>query len=164
MTLNVTVRDTVYRQIAELAARQQVSVERIVAAALAEQLSGWTRVEQMAERGTADGRAASCAEGTTGLRLGELDSGRVMRATRGSKNVFADCRSQMAERGTADVRAASCAERTTGLRLVELDSGRVMRATRGSKNVFADCGFPPAEAENLRIRSKMMMALRSEER
>jgi len=50
MTLNVTVPDTVYRQIAELAARQQVSVERIVAAALAEQLSGWTRVEQMAER------------------------------------------------------------------------------------------------------------------
>src|SRR5437870_3629559 len=39
-------------QIAELAARQQVSVERIVAAALAEQLSGWTRVEQMAELGS----------------------------------------------------------------------------------------------------------------
>ncbi|MGD0002073.1 MAG: hypothetical protein ABSE21_18400 [Bryobacteraceae bacterium] len=51
MTLNVTVPDRVYRQIAELAARQQVSVERIVAAALAEQLSGWSRVEQMAERG-----------------------------------------------------------------------------------------------------------------
>jgi len=42
----------VYRQIADLAARQQVSVERIVAAALAEQLSGWSRVEQMAERGS----------------------------------------------------------------------------------------------------------------
>ena len=50
MTLNVTVPDAVYRQIAELAERQQVSVERIVAAALAEQLSGWSRVEQMAER------------------------------------------------------------------------------------------------------------------
>jgi len=50
MTLNVTVPDAVYRQIAELAVRQQVSVERIVAAALAEQLSGWTRMEQMAER------------------------------------------------------------------------------------------------------------------
>jgi hypothetical protein len=48
MTLNVTVPDAVYQQIAELAARQQVSVERIVAAALAEQLSGWTRMEQMA--------------------------------------------------------------------------------------------------------------------
>jgi hypothetical protein len=48
MTLNVTVLDAVYRQMAELAARQQVSVERIVAAALAEQLSGWTRIERMA--------------------------------------------------------------------------------------------------------------------
>ena len=34
-----------------------------------------------------------------------------------------------------------------------------MRATKGSENVFEDCGFPPAEAENLRIRAKMMMAL-----
>ena len=34
-----------------------------------------------------------------------------------------------------------------------------MRATRGSENVFVDCGFPPTEAENLRIRAKMMMAL-----
>jgi hypothetical protein len=51
MNLNVTVPDAVYRQIVDLAARQQVSVERIVAAALAEQLSGWARVEQMAERG-----------------------------------------------------------------------------------------------------------------
>jgi hypothetical protein len=50
MTLNVTVPDAVYRQIAELAAHQQVSVERIVAAALAQQLSGWTRMEQMAKR------------------------------------------------------------------------------------------------------------------
>ena len=52
MTLNVTVPDTVYRQITELAARQQVSVERIVAAALAEQVSGWSRVQQMAELGS----------------------------------------------------------------------------------------------------------------
>ena len=40
MTLNVTVPDAAYRQVAELAARQQVSVESIVAVALAEQLSG----------------------------------------------------------------------------------------------------------------------------
>jgi hypothetical protein len=52
MTLNVTIPDTVYHQIAELAARQQVSVERIVAAALAEQLSGWSRVERMAKLGS----------------------------------------------------------------------------------------------------------------
>lgn len=52
MTLNVTVPDAMYRQITELAARQQVSVERIVAAALAEQLSGWASVEQRSERGS----------------------------------------------------------------------------------------------------------------
>lgn len=52
MTLNVTVSDTVYRQIAELAAQQQVSVERIVAAAIVEQLSGRSRVERMAELGS----------------------------------------------------------------------------------------------------------------
>jgi predicted XRE-type DNA-binding protein len=34
-----------------------------------------------------------------------------------------------------------------------------MRVTKGSENVFVDCGFPPAEAENLRIRAKLMMAL-----
>jgi predicted XRE-type DNA-binding protein len=34
-----------------------------------------------------------------------------------------------------------------------------MRTIKGSGNVFLDCGFPPAEAENLRIRAKMMMAL-----
>lgn len=50
MTLSVTVPDAVYRRVAELAARQQVSVERIVAAALAEQLFGWTHVDQMAEQ------------------------------------------------------------------------------------------------------------------
>ncbi|MFN0167186.1 MAG: helix-turn-helix domain-containing protein [Bryobacteraceae bacterium] len=31
--------------------------------------------------------------------------------------------------------------------------------TKGDKNVFVDCGFPPAVAEILRIRAKMMMAL-----
>ena len=34
-----------------------------------------------------------------------------------------------------------------------------MRTTKGSENVFVDCGFPAAEAENLRIRAKIMMAL-----
>ena len=36
-----------------------------------------------------------------------------------------------------------------------------MRAVKGNENVFVDCGFPPSEAENLRIRAKMMMALNS---
>ena len=34
-----------------------------------------------------------------------------------------------------------------------------MRLTKGNENVFVDCGFPPAEAENLRIRAKIMRAL-----
>lgn len=34
-----------------------------------------------------------------------------------------------------------------------------MRVAKGNENVFVDCGFPSAEAENLRIRAKMMMAL-----
>ena len=36
-----------------------------------------------------------------------------------------------------------------------------MRITKGQDNVFIDCGFPPAEAENLRLRADMMIALRS---
>ena len=52
ITLNVTVPDTMYRRIAGMAARERVAVERIVAAALAEQISGWTRPEQMAARGS----------------------------------------------------------------------------------------------------------------
>ena len=35
----------------------------------------------------------------------------------------------------------------------------MMRITKGHENVFIDCGFSPAEAENLRIRSRMMQAL-----
>jgi len=34
-----------------------------------------------------------------------------------------------------------------------------MRVTKGNQNVFVDCGFPPAEAENLRMRAEMMIAL-----
>ena len=34
-----------------------------------------------------------------------------------------------------------------------------MRVTKGHDNVFIDCGFTTAEAENLRIRSRMMEAL-----
>ena len=34
-----------------------------------------------------------------------------------------------------------------------------MRVTKGDENVFVDCGFPPAEAENLRMRAEMMIAL-----
>ena len=34
-----------------------------------------------------------------------------------------------------------------------------MKITKGNENVFIDCGFKQAEAENLRIRSRMMTAL-----
>jgi hypothetical protein len=47
VTLDVTLADSVYRQIAGMAARQRVSVERIVAAALAGQMSGWARLERI---------------------------------------------------------------------------------------------------------------------
>ena len=36
-----------------------------------------------------------------------------------------------------------------------------MQVTKGHENVFVDCGFSPEEAENLRLRSDMMVALRS---
>jgi predicted XRE-type DNA-binding protein len=36
---------------------------------------------------------------------------------------------------------------------------RKVKQTRGSYNVFADLGFPPGEAENLKLRSEIMIAL-----
>ncbi len=36
-----------------------------------------------------------------------------------------------------------------------------MRITGGSENIFIDCGFPAAEAENLRLRADMVIALAS---
>lgn len=37
-------------------------------------------------------------------------------------------------------------------------SQKLKRVT-GSDNIFADLGFPPAEAENLKLRSELMIAL-----
>jgi predicted XRE-type DNA-binding protein len=34
-----------------------------------------------------------------------------------------------------------------------------LKRTRGSDNVFADLGFPPGEAENLKLRSDLMIAI-----
>ncbi len=50
MPLSVTLPEGLYQRIADLANRRQVSVERMVAAALAEQLAGWSHVEQVAAR------------------------------------------------------------------------------------------------------------------
>lgn len=36
---------------------------------------------------------------------------------------------------------------------------RKLKQTRGSENIFADLGFPAAEAENLKLRSELMIAL-----
>lgn len=51
MNLSVSLPEELYRQIAELAARRQVSVQELAASALAQQLSGWQRIEQRASRG-----------------------------------------------------------------------------------------------------------------
>lgn len=50
MILTVSVPDELYEHVAELARRQQVSPQRIVEAALAEQMAGWSRIEAMAAR------------------------------------------------------------------------------------------------------------------
>jgi predicted XRE-type DNA-binding protein len=34
-----------------------------------------------------------------------------------------------------------------------------LKRTRGGDNIFADLGFPPAEAENLKLRSELMIAI-----
>jgi predicted XRE-type DNA-binding protein len=39
------------------------------------------------------------------------------------------------------------------------DKAAAMKFTKGNENVFIDCGFSPAQAENLRIRSRLMIAL-----
>ncbi len=54
MTLHITLPESLYQWIADLATRQQVSVERMAAAALTEQLAAWARVEGMARQGSRD--------------------------------------------------------------------------------------------------------------
>ena len=34
-----------------------------------------------------------------------------------------------------------------------------LKRTRGSDNIFTDLGFPPGEAENLKLRSDLMIAI-----
>ncbi len=36
---------------------------------------------------------------------------------------------------------------------------RKLKQTTGSDNIFADLGFPPGEAENLKLRSELMITL-----
>ena len=58
-----------------------------------------------------------------------------------------------------DLKASSLDVEPGKKRYREVGEAEVMQATTGDENIFVDCGFPPAEAENLRIRAKMMMAL-----
>jgi predicted XRE-type DNA-binding protein len=46
-------------------------------------------------------------------------------------------------------------------RTVSVRKAGVPRIDKGSGNVFADLGFGPAEAENLRLRSHLMIELRN---
>jgi hypothetical protein len=48
MTLNVTLPDSLYKKAMEVAERQQISVERVVYSALAEQLNALVRLEERA--------------------------------------------------------------------------------------------------------------------
>jgi hypothetical protein len=50
MTLNITLPDSLYRKAMEVAEREQVSVERVVYSALAEQMKALERLEERAAR------------------------------------------------------------------------------------------------------------------
>jgi len=50
MTLNITLPDSLYQKAVEVAEREQVSVERVVYSALAEQLKVLERLEERAGR------------------------------------------------------------------------------------------------------------------
>jgi len=46
MTLNLTLPDSLYKKAMQVAAREQISVERVVYSALAEQLNALERLEE----------------------------------------------------------------------------------------------------------------------
>lgn len=54
---------------------------------------------------------------------------------------------------------AEIVEGTQALKSLRKGKTRGVRITRGSGNVFADIGFPPEEAENLKLRSSLMMRI-----
>jgi hypothetical protein len=54
MTLNVTLPDSLYKKAMEVAEREQISVERVVYSALAEQLNALGRLEERAARSSED--------------------------------------------------------------------------------------------------------------
>ena len=54
MTLNLTLPDALYKKAMEVAVREQISVERVVYSALAEQLNALERLEERAARSSED--------------------------------------------------------------------------------------------------------------
>lgn len=62
MTLNVTLPDSLYKKAMEVAERQQISVERVVYSALAEQLNALERLEERAARSSEDSFRAALAK------------------------------------------------------------------------------------------------------
>jgi flagellar motor switch protein FliM len=62
MTLNVTLPDSLYKKAMEVALREQISVERVVYSALAEQLNALERLEERAARSSEDRFRAALAK------------------------------------------------------------------------------------------------------
>ncbi|AMW29675.1 MULTISPECIES: hypothetical protein [Arthrospira] len=49
--LNVTIPDALYQQVAELAARENISLDQLVAIALSAQVAAWMTQDYLIERG-----------------------------------------------------------------------------------------------------------------
>jgi len=62
MTLSVTLPDSLYKKAMEVAEREQISVERVVYSALAEQLNALERLEERAARSSEDKFRAALAK------------------------------------------------------------------------------------------------------
>ena len=62
MTLNITLPDSLYKKAMEVAEREQISVERVVYSALAEQLKALDRLEERAARSSEDRFRAALAK------------------------------------------------------------------------------------------------------
>jgi hypothetical protein len=61
MTLNLILPDSLYKKAMEVAAREQISVERVVYSALAEQLNALERLEERTARSNEDRFRAALA-------------------------------------------------------------------------------------------------------
>jgi flagellar motor switch protein FliM len=62
MTLNITLPDSLFKKAMEVAEREQISVQRVVYSALAEQLNALDRLEERAARSSEDRFRAALAK------------------------------------------------------------------------------------------------------